>query len=465
MITPAYSGYTCLHTDEIIHNLQTKFLELNNIEDTVQNRNKVIPTLQSLGKIMKEVTKKEKNKDLIFTCVMTAPTRNKRGLCNFCGKIQKFLYGTPTHDDLMRIDDNIQNVTDSTNIIKTSVQKQSAIIRKLATETGHYIKELQQAQNRITYILPFMSYIDTLLFDINNVILAIETKKVLPQLIEPYIILDMIDKLLKESKSDHVFNYYNETRTQHFMDISDKLILIRKNNLIFELTIPKLENDKWDLYNVIPIPQIYNETYIVTTPEYSHLLRQGDNYMITNEIEILHMKNIDDYHITHYTHPIYNRVNRPTCQNDIKRCKISKIKITEMSYISLYDNHGILLIPEIGQPTLVNVQCKDYVSEIYIKEVTLLKTADKCILSQGNTKVILNGFPKEHRLVNPSQTYLTINFSQLTMHTKNVSHQIDISYLQNIGQDLDEMEKDLEKANIVLKHDEFWNTMNGALDN
>lgn len=463
-IAPAHSGHACLHTDAIILNLQTKFLRLNNIRDTPENRKKVIPALQSLGKVGKYVTKAG-DPDLVRLCIITSTqTRRKRGLCNFCGKIQKFLYGVLTSEDIARIDSNIQNITDSVNIIKISVQKQSAVIRKLATEIGISIVDLNQAKVLLSYAVSLMSCIDVLLFDVSNVILAIETKAMLPQLVEPSIFLRMIDRLLNESKNNHVFNYFNNTRAQHFMDIADKMILLRKNNLIFELTIPKLENDKWDLYNIIPIPKVHNDTYIVTAPRFSHLLRQEKKYMVTNENEIRQMKKVDNYLITHYTHPIYNRINTPTCQNNIDQCKLSQIHVNNVSYISLYDNHGVLIIPEIGKSILFTVNCKNYTSEIYIKEVTLLKTTDKCTLVQDNTEIILNGLPEEYQLINPSETYLATNFSGLAIRVTEVANQIDTKYLKDIGQDLDSIGRDLERARIVLKHENFWNTMNGLFD-
>lgn len=326
--------------------------------------------------------------------------RTKRGLANFVGTAQKWLFGTLDAQDEIKYDNYMKTLEDNQNSINKDLNSQKQIMTKLAEIVDSELKIIGNNQKRILekledldlksatiltaiYISSLNDNVNLELAQIESTFNNIQTAINFAQTgIMHYSILKYndLEKILREIKSDkripfnNIIKYYETMYAQ---------VSIQNDLVIFTIHIPLIDMTPFLLYKIYPVP-IQNRTISINQ---SYLLSSNTKYFTTED----ECPSIEGFHLCTLTKLTKDEPCLHLMLNLKGQCPSIPVVYKEKSVIRLSDN-SIFIIPKEEQR--VNFRCPDGKTIEIINQPSVIfpkdceTTIDELTFSKQNSEVI-----------------------------------------------------------------------------
>ena len=151
------------------------------------------------------------------------------------------------------------------------------------------------------------------------------------------------------------------------------------------------------IYLALDILQLFTQ-YIINC---LNIFKMPSTKNITPKTPVLRQKHYakcDTVRICQCLQPTYLISETHTCENQIIRasiktlgykiCHVSPFKIEYLTYLTLKNNQGYILIPE--SDLSLNINCPSESKDIVLKEATLIRTDEDCILNSESVIIKLS---------------------------------------------------------------------------
>lgn len=250
----------------------------------------------------------KRDRERLFSSVgyeFALSNRKRRGVFNFIGDISKTLFGTMSDEDAKYYDreidlvhkDNQRNVElfkNQTQILKVVLERNDKLIEdyrnKISTISRH-INRIESAEKTnllfetilelgVILELEILSYRRNI--DITNqAILDGRQGNISPNIIDPQVFLDIVQKLKAEKGTNRLPKVTVAEHYYEYLQICNIEIGIINRNLVSVVKIPILETHLYMQYKVHSIPSVQPDGTIIR-------LEAPQDYVITN-VERTHM--------------------------------------------------------------------------------------------------------------------------------------------------------------------------------
>lgn len=239
--------------------------------------------------------------------------REKRGLVNLIGRVQKTLFGTLDDTDAELYDRQIEKLQSSQQNLLKIIEKQTSVLKatantfKEANQMDAQINRLSILYNRMADtvnqtvinldIVEARTNINEQINTLNLLFqqLSFETDTICEIIIaaqggimhSSVIAVNELRQQLKDislvvpKEQSLPFNL-NQVSLYELSKISKFNIIYKNETLIFEIIIPLVNSVELTLYHVIPLPVVKNDHYIHIIPEYSYIaISKTHEYYLT----------------------------------------------------------------------------------------------------------------------------------------------------------------------------------------
>ncbi|KAL4105010.1 hypothetical protein QTP88_020285 [Uroleucon formosanum] len=240
-------------------------------------------------------------------------SREKRGLVNLVGRVQKTLFGTLDDTDAELYDRQIEKLQSSQQNLLKIIDKQTSVLKATAN-TFKEANKMEAQINRLSVLYNRMA--DT----VNQTIINLDIVEARTNINEQINILNLlfqqlsfetdticeiiiaaqggimhssviaVNELRQQLKDISLivpkeqslpFNL-NQVSLYELSKISKFNIIYKNETLIFEIVIPLVNSVELTLYHVIPLPVVKNDHYIHIIPEYSYIaISKTHEYYLT----------------------------------------------------------------------------------------------------------------------------------------------------------------------------------------
>ncbi|KAL4153720.1 hypothetical protein QTP88_001553 [Uroleucon formosanum] len=240
-------------------------------------------------------------------------SREKRGLVNLVGRVQKTLFGTLDDTDAELYDRQIEKLQSSQQNLLKIIDKQTSVLKATAN-TFKEANKMEAQINRLSVLYNRMA--DT----VNQTIINLDIVEARTNINEQINILNLlfqqlsfetdticeiiiaaqggimhssviaVNELRQQLKDISLivpkeqslpFNL-NQVSPYELSKISKFNIIYKNETLIFEIVIPLVNSVELTLYHVIPLPVVKNDHYIHIIPEYSYIaISKTHEYYLT----------------------------------------------------------------------------------------------------------------------------------------------------------------------------------------
>ncbi|KAL4152675.1 hypothetical protein QTP88_000508 [Uroleucon formosanum] len=240
-------------------------------------------------------------------------TREKRGLVNLVGRVQKTLFGTLDDTDAELYDRQIEKLQSSQQNLLKIIDKQTSVLKATAN-TFKEANKMEAQINRLSVLYNRMA--DT----VNQTVINLDIVEARTNINEQINILNLlfqqlsfetdticeiiiaaqggimhssviaVNELRQQLKDISLivpkeqslpFNL-NQVSLYELSKISKFNIIYKNETLIFEIVIPLVNSVEFTLYHVIPLPVVKNDHYIHIIPEYSYIaISKTHEYYLT----------------------------------------------------------------------------------------------------------------------------------------------------------------------------------------
>lgn len=284
--------------------------------------------------------------------------RQKRGLLNVVGKVDKWLFGTLDSDDETRYNNYFNTLTKNQDILNKNFYKEQSI---LSTVTQEYTKNLDKINNNQLLILEKINLLDknqlnlssalyiSLILD--NVMLQLNTLNSIINNIENAISFAHVNKMHNSILNpnqlltliENIKTIYGPNRIPEFKELINFYnylsvqVIIKNNSILFSIHTPIILPTHYILHKIFPIP-IVNKTILLSNP---YILLTKEDYWTTEE----ECPQLEDLFICKQTalskdeHCLFELLK--TSNN---MCPMINVKYTKSTIQRLYGNE-ILVIP------------------------------------------------------------------------------------------------------------------------
>jgi len=228
----------------------------------------------------------------------TKKRRKARGAFNIVGNIANKLFGVLDNeyaDDVSRV---IKQLNDNENILADMIKNQTSVINttlnvvkkdtnaivlkinQLQTEANQISKEVVEVKKHInsleiyteisTQLALLAADLQRLEDDIFDTLIGVRHGKISPLLISPQQLKQEITKI-KEHLPDSLHLPFNQNDVIHMYNLMSSECGVSTDHVIFIIRLPLTNNEIFQLFNIIPIPAIVNDTMVEIQPETSLL--------------------------------------------------------------------------------------------------------------------------------------------------------------------------------------------------
>lgn len=265
--------------------IMEKVTSLKIIEAEIQNIEKILKVTKHEGRFDLQLSLINDLYDTIKTTIENTRTRRKRGLFNAVSYVQKLLFGTPDASDAEYYDKTLRRLSADDSTTKYLLERQIQLINntvnnfennnKIFTKNQEkiqkFLKELSTLVNaahsaisdnhirqHISSLADIFSQVsDQVIFELStlqNAVLFAKRDILHPQVFT----LTKLRYLISQVKlpSDQRFPLDNSiTNVERYTDISNThTSLIDDKYILFTISIPIIENTKYSLYHLLPLP-------------------------------------------------------------------------------------------------------------------------------------------------------------------------------------------------------------------
>lgn len=374
---------------------------------------------QNFGQYMVSKSKQiDQLKDIIAQYISTESSdgREKRGILNFVGEVEKVLFGTLTEADadtynahiselekrqkdflhvakeqMLVIKSTILNVNQTIQKVNVNEQKLKENLELLASKTGQDIQFLKDEIINVNFLNEQFRLIQRGIEEsqhafeiIVDALVHAETGAIQPQLMTPMRVKQMLRREGLPSGLEYPHFPFSELQ---------KIILPTtysyKNFLVYVLNIPLLSPTQYHLYKLLPFPSKQQDAlyhFIDFHKEFifSDSMHQHYGKLTSNELQLCFQPN--EFHfVCKEEIPLYTYVQGMDCEASLLHpstqkvpgnCNLRIIKLEHTFWIPLYkSNQWIYVSP---QEETFTILCPSFTQTIKISDTGILTLLPGC---------------------------------------------------------------------------------------
>lgn len=391
VLGPTYITYT--HQTTYYHiNLKQIQNCLNDLENSLTTT-KIILTKRKPTEHFSHLVKEKVDQSYELLHILKLNTqlfhktsKQKRGLINAVGKINKWLFGTLDSDDEQKYDQYINAISNNQHILQNDVKQAISVLSNVTQTYTSHLNKIEENQKIIRNKLALLEIQEISISDalylsliVDNINVQLSKIKSLLDNIETAISFAQLNimhnTILNELQLEEIKNNIPKENIIQFSKIINyyKIITpqvkILKDFIIFTIHMPIIHPTQFTLYKLFPIP-IHNQTIILPKP---YILLAEEKYYSTDK-ECL---KIEDTFLC----PQESLSKEESCvakllTHNENTCPAVKVHYTSSSVKKINDKE-ILVIP--AEPVTVVSNCQELKRSSYIHKPTLI-TMDKCPL-------------------------------------------------------------------------------------
>lgn len=243
--------------------------------------------------------------------------------------------------------------------------------------------------------------------------------------------------------------------------------VVLNNIIIFEIKIPLLEINHFEIFKIIPLPKFIKDTYIVPSIDSEFILldKSEDKYTLITSSDLEHCKELEHLQsfICNKRQIIYQTLSHPSCQLSLyfekinsKSCTYKKITLNYDLWYKLESSNTYIYI--LNHQHSVKLICGEDTSEILLYKRGHLVLSENCILKLNGATLHTT---KGDSLMSKTNNY-SIRFFNLTTNSTRIENRIlplntTFSYPRLISND------QLLKADENIKSIKFIDSENSKI--
>lgn len=390
LITYLNTSYISYRQEVVSHYVQ-KIEKICEIQKDTYACHKLFPTLQHKVPIIQNSYENL----LSLISHKESKSRTKRGLINFIGSGLKALFGTMDDNDAEYIKNAIQNLEENQKDSLTILQDQTTILsntvnnfndsiaslRKTEFQINKVIKEINQMgksmANEINqtvielHTTQMIEYFNILVIDTEidlnkliNTVMFTKTGHIHPLVVPIKVFLAKLLESQESLPSGMLYPVVLREENMHLiLQISDITSYFKNDVLVFVIKVPITNQDIFELYNMIPIPQKGNllASTVMINPKKKYLIISKDKnkYTVTENIN-KDCKNLGKEKICRIV-PFTNPFTNGICETELfiahkmLNCDIRTIKNDNEIWNRLETQNTWLYT--ITRPTTLSMNC------------------------------------------------------------------------------------------------------------
>lgn len=378
--------------------------------------------------------------------------RIKRGLLNIIGSASKALFGTLDDDDLTLINKNIDQLFDENNKLSEIIQNQTATFKTvLQSQTiPRFIQESQLRQNSVdkkVHNLELLLTAETIISDIRENIDKIRETIVLgkqgiimTELLSPHTFIDAYEHILKT----HMIISHIPAALSSFqilIDISSLKMILSQGKIIYQISVPILEDEEWTHVKLYPIPQRHGQNFITPIPKYDHLLYSKGHIIPIDQMYLDHFcKDTNIGKTCKRTQPTQQVTSPVNCK--IEECSYSAFRINQLTFIPMHAPNTYIVIPE---KTIIITALCDYEHKITISQPIKITSSTDCTILYDNNVMKFGGTTYEANITVDSYS-LPENITNMNLD------QLKLPTIPIITPNFNRYEQSLDNINLQLRN-------------
>ncbi|KAL4134811.1 hypothetical protein QTP88_006520 [Uroleucon formosanum] len=436
-------------------------------------------------------------------------SREKRGLVNLVGRVQKTLFGTLDDTDAELYDRQIEKLQSSQQNLLKIIDKQTSVLKATAN-TFKEANKMEAQINRLSVLYNRMA--DT----VNQTIINLDIVEARTNINEQINILNLlfqqlsfetdticeiiiaaqggimhssviaVNELRQQLKDISLiipkeqslpFNL-NQVSLYELSKISKFNIIYKNETLIFEIVIPLVNSVELTLYHVIPLPVVKNDHYIHIIPEYSYIaISKTHEYYLTlcmNHLMLCRQTNMGT--LCPETQPLRLGASELPCEVELFvkpssipiSCPIHYLDITRSIYHRLkYQNAWIYTIKTTDN-VAVSCENRDQAINIQLTGNGVLTLNEDCRgytpqlvltpsrhLNSTHYKDLISDVGITTNLTIPAS--LKQKISSGNTHTNSVIKLTDLGQYSKSIEEIEQLiQEEKDKQNSFLEVEEWW---------
>lgn len=276
-----------IHLEESINNLIQNYNSLNSSISKVKLIYKIslVSNYEHLEPLINEISVKFNNIHTHFH------SRQKRGLINFGGTVQKWLWGTLNADDGERYDKALTTLKQNQQKIVREVNNQISISKHLIERYSKDIERISMNQKKISSLInTYLPYIEniadqfykytsyltlinqiflnahvliTFLDNLENSISFAKLRTIHPDILTTQHLEEIINELRLHHGNGEILNFSN---IQSWYSVVQTNCYFRRTKIIFSIEIPIVNPNHFQYFHLFPIPTADNKIIIPLNP-------------------------------------------------------------------------------------------------------------------------------------------------------------------------------------------------------
>lgn len=331
-------------------------------------------------------------------------------ICEWCGKLQHFLYGTVDADEAREILNVINNSSkaigenrkilyNTTHIVKAMLQEEEGRvneIHKILKEFHDDIKHENDKMNR----RDLLSIVESLIAEFKSIIELVDqafTAQVtgqIPKIIKTDDFLSQFQSIIKSLKSGTTFpiHIFQNDISEIFQIASLHTTRI-KNTILLKITLPICESEIHSLFKVTTVPIITNNAFLIAEIEYNYFIinAKQTEFIEMSEAEVKEGIGLNGNEVLYKTKTLTKLNSKMNCiwsqflSNDIKKlittCKLSPIR--RSNYITSINENDLYYVT-VAEPMIFWETCEDRKRKFNVTRTGFLQTKPKCTIITDN---------------------------------------------------------------------------------
>lgn len=264
--------------------------------------------------------------------------RQRRGLCNWCGKLQNFMYGTLDHDKAEEIVNALNENGNETVILHELMKNQTSLFRASLKVNQQDMSNVQHALSYFTVHLNETQYTFKMAESINGARYKTVTLNQIASMAlnEHFRMYTQLSRTLADARNHRIPEMISQNtltrdlksivaklkpsqrlpidltreNPMHIFKYSEVTSFLIKNKLLIEIMIPIAETERYALYRATPVPVQTRFGRVILQSPSSHFLLNVDKTKFIN----LPQNDLDNGKMLSPTESLY----RPSTSTDLK---------------------------------------------------------------------------------------------------------------------------------------------------
>ena len=201
----------------------------------------------------------------------------------------------------------------------------------------------------------------------------------------------------------NMLNLHIPAEMNHFqtiIDISRLKTALHNGKIIYQISIPILEDKEWQVIKYYVIPKKIGNTFLAPILNHEIAIQQHEHFIFVDEPYLLrHCRDTPIGSICVRTQPTQQRTDANECVNpmhgkrtDYTKCPTAVFQIKGLTFVPLHTPNTYILLPE--KPITIQLFCKLNMKHT-ITQPTVIKSNEDCIVFFDQNVMKIGGITSE----------------------------------------------------------------------